>query len=99
MQLRRLRDGWPVLRERLSQHLLPFRHARAMLRAAGCPFDAGQIGISRDRLRASYEQAYYIRRRFTVLDLARRLDVFDSALNEIFGPGDLGSQRGNRRDG
>src|SRR5439155_18622439 len=79
-QLLRLRDGWPALRERLARHLLPFRNARAMLREAGCPSEPEQIGISRDRLRLSYEQAYYIRRRFTVLDFAMRLGVFDSAL-------------------
>jgi glycerol-1-phosphate dehydrogenase [NAD(P)+] len=86
-QLIRLRDGWPALRERLMQHLLPFRDARAMLREAGCPFEPEQIGISRDHLRLSYEQAYYIRRRFTVFDFAMRLAVFDSMLGEIFGPG------------
>ena len=86
-QLVRLRDGWPALRERLARHLIPFREARAMLREAGCPSEPEQIGISRDRLRLSYEQAYYIRRRFTVLDFAMRLGVMDSALDELFGPG------------
>jgi glycerol-1-phosphate dehydrogenase [NAD(P)+] len=95
-QLARLRAGWPALRERLNRHLRPFRNARAMLRTAGCPFDADQIGISRARLRASYEQAYYIRRRFTVLDFARRLGVFDSALDEIFGSGEHGFDGGSR---
>ncbi len=57
-----------------------------MLREAGCPSEPEQIGISRERLRLSYEQAYYIRRRFTVLDLAMRLGVFHSALDELFGP-------------
>jgi glycerol-1-phosphate dehydrogenase [NAD(P)+] len=95
-QLARLRDGWPALRERLNRHLLAFRNARSMLRAAGCPFESDQIGISRERLRVSYEQAYYIRRRFTVLDLARRLGAFDSALNEMFRPGEHGSHQGSR---
>jgi glycerol-1-phosphate dehydrogenase [NAD(P)+] len=75
--------------------LLAFRNARSMLRAAGCPFESDQIGISRERLRVSYEQAYYIRRRFTVLDLAQRLGVFDSALNEMFRPGEHGSHQGS----
>jgi glycerol-1-phosphate dehydrogenase [NAD(P)+] len=95
-QLVRLRDGWPALRERLARHLLPFWHARAMLREAGCPSEPEQIGISRDRLRRSYEQAYYLRRRFTVLDLAMRLGVFHSALGELFGPGGAWSPEGGR---
>ena len=70
---------------RLTRHLLPFRNARAMLREAGCPSEPEQIGISRDRLRLSYEQAYYIRRRFTVLDFAIRTRRLRSALDELFG--------------
>jgi glycerol-1-phosphate dehydrogenase [NAD(P)+] len=92
-QLVRLRDGWPAVRDRLTQHLLPFRNARTMLREAGCPSEPEQIGISRDRLRLSYEQAYYIRRRFTVLDVAMRLGVFESALDELFGPSGVWADR------
>ena len=86
LQLERLRAGWPGLRRRLMDHLAPFREARAMLRAAGCPDEPEQIGISRERLRRSYEQAYHIRRRYTVLDFARRAGLFDAALAEIFDP-------------
>ena len=56
------------------------------------------IGITRDRLRLSYEQAYYIRRRFTVLDFAMRVGVFGSALGELFGQGGCWAQEGADRD-
>ncbi len=92
-QLARLRDGWPVLRDRLVRQLAPFQNARAMLREAGCPFDPEQIGITRDRLRLSYEQAYFIRRRFTVLDFAMRLGLFHEALDELFRLGGPWSMR------
>jgi glycerol-1-phosphate dehydrogenase [NAD(P)+] len=95
-QLQCLRAGWPTLRERLNHHLLPFRNACAMLCEAGCPNQPEQIGISRQRLRQSYEQAYYIRRRFTVLDFAMRLGVFDAALDELFGPGGAWAEEGGR---
>jgi glycerol-1-phosphate dehydrogenase [NAD(P)+] len=95
-QVARLRDGWPVLRERLIRHLAPFRAACAMLGAAGCPCEPEQIGITRDRLRQSFEQAYYIRRRFTVLDFALRLGVFGEALDELFGPGGPWPTEGGR---
>ena len=85
-QLVRLREGWPAVRDRLTRHLLPFRNARAMLREAGCPSEPEQIGISRDRLRLAYEQAYYIRRRFTVLDVAMRTGELELALDELFEP-------------
>lgn len=91
-QLVRLRDAWPVLRRRIAAHLIPFDTVRDRLRAAGCPDAPELIGISRDRLRLAFDQAYYIRRRFTVLDVARRFGVFDDALDRLFGPdGRLGS--------
>ncbi|HEX5445121.1 MAG TPA: sn-glycerol-1-phosphate dehydrogenase [Pirellulales bacterium] len=83
-QLCRLRDGWPALRTRLERQLLPFRQARALLAEAGCPIRPEQIGISSERLRQSYELAYYIRRRFTVLDFAMRTGMFAEALDEVF---------------
>jgi glycerol-1-phosphate dehydrogenase [NAD(P)+] len=86
-QLTRLRQVWPELRARLVGHLIPFREARAMLGAAGCPCEPEQIGISRRRLRLSYEQATFIRRRFTILDLAERTGVMEPALDRLFGPG------------
>ncbi len=95
-QLVRLRDNWPATRARLVRHLQPFRDTRAKLRAAGCPFEPEQIGISRERLRLTYEQASFIRRRFTILDLARRFGVFDAALDDLFGPGGAWAEKGGR---
>ena len=86
-QLARFRHNWPVIQERLARHLIPFDRAREWLREAGCPVEPEAIGISRARLRESYEAAGYIRRRFTVLDVARRLGLLESALDRIFGPG------------
>lgn len=85
-QLLRLQQNWPDLRVKLVAQLLPFQDLRDMLRRAGCPFDPAQIGISRTRLRLSYQQCCYMRRRFTILDLAQRLGIFDAALDRLFGP-------------
>jgi glycerol-1-phosphate dehydrogenase [NAD(P)+] len=86
-QLTRLRAAWPEVRTRLTRHLMPFCEVRGLLQEAGCPVEPEQIGIDRVRLRRSYEQAYYIRRRFTILDVARRLGLMQSALGRLFGPG------------
>jgi glycerol-1-phosphate dehydrogenase [NAD(P)+] len=56
-----------------------------MLQSAGCPSTPEQIGISRERLRVSYRQCCYMRRRFTVLDLLQRMGVFDETLDNLFG--------------
>jgi glycerol-1-phosphate dehydrogenase [NAD(P)+] len=84
-QLRLLQAVWPNLRERLSAQLLPLATLRRMLREAGAPTEPEQIGITRERLRASYWQGFCIRRRFTVLDLAVRTGLLDPCLDEIFG--------------
>jgi glycerol-1-phosphate dehydrogenase [NAD(P)+] len=98
-QLSRLRERWPGLRRRLAEHLGPFRDARAMLREAGAASEPSEIGISSARLRQSYEQAYFIRRRFTVLDLAMRLNLFEPALDAVFGDGPFTSHYQPGRSG
>ncbi|HVJ85834.1 MAG TPA: sn-glycerol-1-phosphate dehydrogenase [Caulifigura sp.] len=86
-QLETLRGDWPQVVARLKTQLIPFQQMQEMLRKAGCPFEPEQIGISRERLKASYRQAFYIRRRFTVLDVAMLFGQFDSAVVALFAPG------------
>jgi len=83
-QMNRLHAAWPDLRQRLQQQLIPFGRLRDMLAEAGAAFEPEQIGISRSRLRLSYEQAFYIRRRFTVLDLAMLSGEGEAAIDELF---------------
>src|SRR5262249_52469049 len=85
-QLQKLRLAWPTLRERLGEQLLPLVELKARLLGAGALVEPEEIGISRKRLRASFWQAYFIRRRFTVLDVAVRAGLLDSALGHLFGP-------------
>jgi len=84
-QLELLKKIWPELKARLQKQLMPFAELKKMLAAADAPSEPEQIGISRERLRRSFLQAYYIRRRFTVLDLAKRAGVLNSCLDKIFG--------------
>jgi glycerol-1-phosphate dehydrogenase [NAD(P)+] len=85
-QLERLKAEWPAIERRLHDQLIPRAEFRDMLREAGAPYESEQIGISADRLRLSCRQAYHIRRRFTVLDLARRTGLLEPALQRIFSP-------------
>ncbi|MBA4146989.1 MAG: sn-glycerol-1-phosphate dehydrogenase [Verrucomicrobia bacterium] len=84
-QLEQLRITWPKLKCDLRTQLLPFAELKQMLAAAGAPTEPEQIGISRERLRDSFEQAYYIRRRFTVLDFAMRANLLPDNLEALFG--------------
>jgi glycerol-1-phosphate dehydrogenase [NAD(P)+] len=82
-QLMQLKDSWPELSRRLAAQLIPHDQFKEMLREAGAPVESEQIGIEPARLRRSYLQAYHIRRRFTVLDLARRTGLLEPALDQI----------------
>ncbi len=84
-QLQRLRGSWPELRSRLRRQLLSLEQMREKLQAVGAPTEPEQIGISRERLRRSFWQAYFIRRRFTVLDLAVRSELLEACLDRMFG--------------
>ncbi len=85
-QLEKLRNIWCDLRSRLRDQLPPFAELKEKLLAVGAPVEPEQIGISRQRLRDSFWQAYFIRRRFTVLDLAVRTGLLEGALQHLFGP-------------
>ncbi len=85
-RLERLRAVWPLLRRRLQSQLIPYGELQDRLRAAGCPDEPEQIGIDKPRLYSSYIEAYYIRRRFTVLDLAMQTGQLQLMLADVFGP-------------
>jgi glycerol-1-phosphate dehydrogenase [NAD(P)+] len=86
-QLHRLRETWPELRTRLAAQLLPLVEMQHRLRAVGAPVECEEIGLTRERLRASFVRAQHIRRRFTVLDLAVRTATLTPALDALFAPG------------
>ncbi len=93
-QIGLLRKQWPELRERLRGQLIPLAEIRHMLEEAGAPTEPEEIGISRSRLRRSFDLAYFIRRRFTVLDLARRAGLLESCLERLFGPDGIWPENG-----
>ena len=85
-QLQRLQTVWPELKTRLAAQLVPSAELKRRLQLVGAPTAPEEIGISRLRLRNSFLRAYYIRRRFTVLDLAVRTGWLEELLDGMFGP-------------
>jgi glycerol-1-phosphate dehydrogenase [NAD(P)+] len=83
-QLATLKARWPDIRERLTRQLLPSKEVKHRLQLVGAPVEPEAIGISRDRLRNSFLRAYYLRRRFTLLDLAVRTGCLDLWLEQLF---------------
>ena len=88
-QLQQLKDYWPQICRRLSDQLLPYKEVKQRLQLVGAPIEPEEIGISRRRLRDSFVRAQYIRRRFTVLDLAVRTGYMDRWLDALFGIGGI----------
>jgi glycerol-1-phosphate dehydrogenase [NAD(P)+] len=97
-QVELLRKQWPELRDKLRGQLIPFAEIRHMLEEAGAPTEPEEIGISRNRLRKSFDMAYFIRRRFTVLDLARRACLLEPCLEHLFGPEGIWPENGGREN-
>ncbi|MDX9882700.1 MAG: sn-glycerol-1-phosphate dehydrogenase [Prolixibacteraceae bacterium] len=84
-QLNLLIKKWPEIKSKLEKQLVPFTEAKQRLKLVGAPVEPEEIGISRDRLRETFIRAQYLRRRFTVLDLAVRTNLFGKWIDELFG--------------
>jgi glycerol-1-phosphate dehydrogenase [NAD(P)+] len=86
-RLIRIQQRWPVIRERLKRQLMTAEHIRELLRAAGCPTEPAEIGVSLAQLRKSYTLARTIRSRYTVLDLVNEVGILEACVHELFAPG------------
>ncbi|HWD43375.1 MAG TPA: sn-glycerol-1-phosphate dehydrogenase [Actinomycetota bacterium] len=82
-----LADGWPALRDRLREQLVPAERLRELLVAAGCPTRPLELGLPAAALRDTYRRARMIRRRYTVLDLAFETGLLGELVDELFRPG------------
>lgn len=89
VQLQHLRDNWTEIRNRLEKQLIPFEEAKWRLKTVGAPVEPEEIGMTRSRLRDTFYRAYYVRRRFNILDLSMRTGYMDKWLNGIFGKGGI----------
>ncbi len=88
-QLQLLKDNWPAIKAKLRAQVVPFEEAKKRLATVGAPSEPEQIGITRERLKETFIRAQFIRRRFTILDLAVRTGYLDRWLNALFGKGGI----------
>ncbi len=79
-----LRRIWPTLRARLRGQLLPVTSLKSLLLEAGAPSEPEQIGLDAAGVRRAFEAARFIRRRYTVLDLAAETGYLESSLEKMF---------------
>ena len=84
-QLKLLKDNWGDLKSKLSTQLVPFEEAKKRLALVGAPVNPQDIGVSKEYLKQTFVRAQYIRRRFTILDVAVRTNMLDVWLDSLFG--------------
>lgn len=84
-QLQILKDNWTEIKLRLEKQLIPYAEVKRCLSLVGAPVHPEDIGISQEYLKRTFLRAYYIRRRFTILDIAVRTNLLDEWLENLFG--------------
>ena len=82
-----LKKIWPDLKRILESQLFGPKKITVMLSAAGAPSRPESIGISRERLKKSYELAQMIRQRYTILDVVLETNMWKKLVGGLFLPG------------
>jgi glycerol-1-phosphate dehydrogenase [NAD(P)+] len=82
-RLARIQDGWAAVRDRLRAQLWRHDAMAAMLRSAGAPAAAADIGVGPGHLAATLHAAPFIRRRYTIFDLLYETGLWERALAAV----------------
>lgn len=84
IQLEKLKKIWIYLKDIVSRQLISSEEAKKKLLTIGAPTEPEQIGITKERMKSSFVRAWYIRSRFTILDVAVRTCYLEKWLDEIY---------------
>ncbi|RZJ17128.1 MAG: sn-glycerol-1-phosphate dehydrogenase, partial [Acinetobacter sp.] len=84
-QLQSLKENWHIIKAKLEKQIVPYQEAIRRLKLVGAPTEPEQISISRERLRETFIRAQFIRRRFTILDIALRTGYLNQWQDNLFG--------------
>lgn len=83
-RLRPIVDDWPAVSTRLREQMVTASELSEMLRAAGSPSRPEDIGLTVDKVRDTFPRAMYYRSRYTALDVAWELGIFDELVEDVF---------------
>ncbi|MFT3888084.1 MAG: sn-glycerol-1-phosphate dehydrogenase [Arachnia sp.] len=83
-RLRPLIDNWADVTVRLRNQLVTCAELGDMLRRAGAPSRPEDIGLTAADVRATFPKAMYYRSRYTALDVAWELGLFDELVADVF---------------
>jgi glycerol-1-phosphate dehydrogenase [NAD(P)+] len=77
------RDGWKEIRDRVLEKLLPYEELKALLAKALCPLVPETIGLSRTQVIATAWKAQMIRNKYSILDLAWDMGIYETILSKL----------------
>jgi glycerol-1-phosphate dehydrogenase [NAD(P)+] len=86
-QLNRVKATWPEFREKLRNHVYSFEKMRDLFVTAGAPVAPEQIGVSREQWKNMTNYVQLMRWRVNLFDLAKRAQIFDTLVGNVFGKG------------
>lgn len=86
VQLTKVRDQWPELREKYRAQVYPFEKMRRLFKIVGAPSDPSEIGVTREQLKSLVPFTQLMRYRINLLDLAKRGMFYDELVEAVFGP-------------
>jgi glycerol-1-phosphate dehydrogenase [NAD(P)+] len=95
LQLKQFKENWKEIRARLVKQIIPYEEAKRRLQLVGSPTEPEHIGMTRAYLREAFIRAQFLRRRFTVLDLAVCTNNMEKWLDGIFGKGGIWEIKNN----
>ena len=76
-------DNWDAIRNDVFERIFPYAELRSLLGRAGCPVKPEEINLTREQVIGSAVKSQMIRKRFTALDFAFELGVFDTVLHKM----------------
>lgn len=88
-QIRALQAAWPELKKAIAGQIFSFAEVKAHLTAVGAPYEPEMIGISKERLRETFDGIPYMRSRFTSADILLRCGLLPAAREYLFGKGGI----------
>ena len=86
-QLLRVKNNWPEFKEKLRNQVYTFEKMKNLFETAGAPVAPEQIGVSREQWRNMTNFVQLMRWRINLFDLAKRAQVFDTLVGNVFGKG------------
>lgn len=76
-ELTAIRDNWAELKQRLEAQLVTVEEARRRLKLVGAPTEPEDIDITPEYMKEIIKKSQFIRRRYTIFDLAVRIGKFE----------------------